>query len=145
MPDAYHYDISGLSNVYLIGGVVHHDTPYGPGTAITAADALHAVMARELMALARPFTGEEHRFLRTAIELGPDDAAFAAYGIGPQAIRSHERARRQPVTRAMDFALRAIAVGQRPDLAVTRRREMSADAPLTLHYADGRWAIATAH
>jgi putative transcriptional regulator len=141
MHPPYHYDISGLSNVYLTGGVTRHQTPYGEGIAITAIDALHAVLAGDLMALDRPLSGEEHRFLRTHLDLAPDDAAFAARGITAEAVTHHEQRRGSPVPLALDSVVREIALLARPTLAATVIRDRAIGRPVHARWADGRWTL----
>jgi putative transcriptional regulator len=64
----YHYIESGLTNVYLDGGVTTETTPYGPAVSIANLDDLQRCIARCLVKKPGPLTGSEFRFLR--IELG---------------------------------------------------------------------------
>lgn len=141
MSAPYHYDICGLSNVHLTGGVTQHVTAYGAGVSITAADALHAVLARGLMGLERDLSGEEHRFLRTILDLAPDDHVFRGYGLGERAVREHEQARTTPVPGVMDAAIRAIAAKRRADLVAPRRRQQPIGGRIDLAYTPGGWVL----
>lgn len=64
----YHYTDSGLDNIWLVGGVEHHDTPYGPATSIHDVDDLHQVIARDIIDSPN-MTGQEFRFLRIELDL----------------------------------------------------------------------------
>jgi putative transcriptional regulator len=141
MSAPYHYDICGLSNVYLTGGVTQHETPYGTGVSITAADALHTVLAQSLMGLERDLSGEEHRFLRTILDLAPDDELFRSYGLGERAVRNHEDARAVPVPAAMDVAIRAIAAKLRADLVGPRCRQQPIGARIAVAHTPAGWVL----
>jgi putative transcriptional regulator len=65
---AYHYTESGLDNVWLLDGVEHHETPYGPATSIRDIDELHRAIGISITKSER-MTGAEFRFLRTELDL----------------------------------------------------------------------------
>lgn len=141
MSAPYHYDICGLSNVHLTGGVTQHATPYGAGVSITAADALHAVLARSLIELERDLTGEEHRFLRTILDLAPDDPVFQSYGLGERTVRDNEDARATPVPRLMDAVIRAIAAKRRADLVAPRHRRRPIGGRIAVAHTPEGWIL----
>ncbi len=71
----YHYQESGLRNVWLENGYDLRETPYGHGIAIHDAEGLHRALARGLIAKGGKLTGAELRFLRQ--EMGLSQAKLA--------------------------------------------------------------------
>jgi putative transcriptional regulator len=69
----YHYTESGLDNIYLVGGVAHHKTPYGEGVSIVNTEGLHKAIGLWLIDLPKPLIGTELRFLRLEMELTQGD------------------------------------------------------------------------
>ncbi|MDP5220927.1 hypothetical protein Q5Y75_27455 [Ruegeria sp. 2205SS24-7] len=67
-PDPYHYKDCGLDNIWLVGGVETHETPYGPATSIADLDDLHHAIALDIID-GGDMTGPEFRFIRTELEL----------------------------------------------------------------------------
>lgn len=69
MTELYHYTDCGLPNVWLDGGVVVNETPYGNTTSIVALDDLHHQIAMDIIARANAMTGAEMRFLRIELDV----------------------------------------------------------------------------
>ena len=65
----YHYTECGLDNVWLANGFIKKKTAYGEAVAITDADALHKLLAEDLIGKPARLTGKEFRFLRVALKL----------------------------------------------------------------------------
>jgi DNA-binding transcriptional regulator YiaG len=65
----YHYVEAGLTNVYLDGGVVIEDSPYGEAVSIVDVDGLHRCIAQCLIEKPGRLTGAEFRFLRVELDL----------------------------------------------------------------------------
>ena len=65
----YHYTESGLDNVWLLGGVARHETPYGPGVAIDDVDGLNAAIAAWIVERKSYWHGRELKFLRKRLDL----------------------------------------------------------------------------
>ena len=66
----YRYTECGLDNVWLLGGVLRHETAYGPGVLIKDVDGLNAaianwILAREWETKAR---GRVPEFMRELLE-----------------------------------------------------------------------------
>ena len=58
----YHYQESGLNNVYLVNGYKEIDTPYGKATSITDVAGLNRAIAHNLITYKPRLTGSEFRF-----------------------------------------------------------------------------------
>lgn len=69
MTELYHYTECGLPNVWLDGGIVVNQTPYGATTSIAALDSLHHEIAMDIISRATCMTGAEMRFLRIELDL----------------------------------------------------------------------------
>jgi len=68
--DPWLYADSGLDDVWLFGGVEHHQTPHGPATSIRDIDELHAAIARSISCFrCGHMNGKEFRFLRVELDL----------------------------------------------------------------------------
>lgn len=65
----HHYTESGLDNVWLQGGVAHHETSYGPGVAIDDVDGLNAAIADWIVERKSYWRGREIKFLRKRLDL----------------------------------------------------------------------------
>ena len=86
---AYRYSESGLGQVTLVGGVTHHDTPYGKGQSITAVGRLHAAIRAAVLERPGMFDGRVLKFLRGELEV--DIAGLAAMlGVAVDALRGFE-------------------------------------------------------
>jgi len=64
MQTPYHYTISGLDNIYLLGGVFEHDTDYGKGISIADIDGLHRLISSNIINAPRRLLPKEFKFLR---------------------------------------------------------------------------------
>lgn len=91
----YHYQESGLNNVYLLNGYKEIDTPYGKATSITDVDGLNRAIAHNLITYKPVLTGSEFRFLRK--EMGLSQAKLALlFGNNEQAIALWEKKSNNP-------------------------------------------------
>lgn len=70
----YHYTDCGLDNVWLLGGVEEHETPFGTAISIRGVDALHEAIGRSI-AKSKIMTGDEFRFLRLELDLSQSTLA----------------------------------------------------------------------
>jgi putative transcriptional regulator len=68
-PNLHQYLDCGLDNVWLAGGFIEVDSPYGPGVAIEDMDGLHRCIAQCLVKKPGPLTGKEFRFLRAELDM----------------------------------------------------------------------------
>jgi DNA-binding transcriptional regulator YiaG len=75
MTDLYHYTDCGLDYVYLANGYTVHATTHGEGVSIKDASAMHACIALDLIAQARPLQGQDVRFLRGLLRLSQEGLA----------------------------------------------------------------------
>lgn len=130
---AYHYQESGLDNVYLENGFTEHDTPYGKGISIQDTEGLHRAVGLWLIALPKPLNGAEIRFLRTEMELTQRDLA-SILGTKEQTLRLWERARKKAMPGPADRLLRGLysefATG---DGSIRRLVDRLADLDQTTH------------
>lgn len=92
----YHYTECGLDDVWLDGGVVHHETPYGPGVSFRDIDGLHKIIGLHLADSLRPLTGKEVRFLRVEMNLSQKTLA-GLIGVGDTTVARWESGR-GPIT-----------------------------------------------
>lgn len=65
----YHYEGSGLPNVWLKNGYERKRTKYGEGVVIHDLDGLHAALADAIVQNSAPMSRFEFRFLRLQLEL----------------------------------------------------------------------------
>ncbi|WP_336096770.1 MULTISPECIES: helix-turn-helix domain-containing protein [unclassified Roseovarius] len=115
MTELYHYTDCGLPNVWLDGGVVVKETPYGTTTSIAALDNLHHEIAMDIITRASGMTGAEMRFLR--IELDISQRALARMlKTSEKNIQRWEKHRDEEVPNGPAcVALGALYVGMRSD------------------------------
>ena len=85
----HHYTESGLDNVWLHGGVAHHETPYGPGVAIDDVDGLNAAIANWIVERKSYWSGHELKFLRKRLNLSQKGLADLL-GYSDQQVRRWE-------------------------------------------------------
>ncbi|MCJ2017153.1 hypothetical protein MKK84_06910 [Methylobacterium sp. E-065] len=104
---AYHYQESGLDNVYIENGYTIHKTPYGEGVSIQDTPGLHKAIGRWIVAEPNGITGAELRFLRLEMELAQRTLA-GILGSKEQNVRNWERARTKAIPGSADRLLRAI-------------------------------------
>ena len=69
MSNPYHYTECGLNYIYLENGFRIHETPYGEGVSIDAADQLHEAIALTVISSPRALRGQEVRFLRSLLQV----------------------------------------------------------------------------
>jgi len=104
---AYHYQESGLDNIYLENGFTIHDTPYGEGVSIHKTDELHKAIGEWLISVPKPLDGSELRFLRLEMEMTQRDLA-AILGTSEQTLRLWERYKKKAMPGPADRLLRAL-------------------------------------
>ncbi len=104
---AYHYTESGLDNIWLENGFTLHQTAYGDGVSIGDTEGLHKAIGEWLVAVQKPFTGAELRFIRLEMELTQRELADML-GVEEQAVRRWEKSRGKSFHGAADRLLRAI-------------------------------------
>jgi DNA-binding transcriptional regulator YiaG len=75
VPSSYHYQISGLDNVYLKGGVTLSVCPEcgARSTTIKNLPGLHRVIANSIALAKRRLTGSELRFLREQLAFSAEE------------------------------------------------------------------------
>jgi DNA-binding transcriptional regulator YiaG len=88
----YHYTGCGLDDVWLDGGVVFHDTPYGRGVTIMDLDGLHKLIGLHLADSLRPLKGKEVRFLRVEMNMSQKSLA-QLIGVGDTTVARWESGR----------------------------------------------------
>jgi putative transcriptional regulator len=103
----YHYTECGLSNVWLANGYTEHETPYGPGVAVSDADQLHDVLALAIAKKPGRLTGQELRFLRSVLDFS-QAALGATLNVGDQSISLWER--KDSITTAAEAVVRMLVV-----------------------------------
>ena len=104
---AYHYQESGLDNVYIENGYTTHKTPYGEGISIQDTEGLHKAIGRWIVAEPNCITGAELRFLRLELELTQRTLA-GLLGTMEQNVRNWEKARKKAMPGSADRLLRAL-------------------------------------
>lgn len=75
LAEPYHYEASGLPNIYLLSGVSHHDTPYGQMVTIKNLNGLHLAIGLHIIGRQVQMTGPEFRFLRKQMHLTQREVA----------------------------------------------------------------------
>lgn len=104
---SYHYQESGLDNVYLDGGVTVHKTPYGDGVSIEEVNGLHRAIGRQLVETPAPINGAELRFLRAEMDLTQSRLA-ALLGAMEQTLRIWEKHSDKAIPGSADRLLRVL-------------------------------------
>ena len=104
---AYHYQESGLDNVYIENGYTTHKTPYGEGISIQNTPGLHKAIGRWIVSEPNGITGAELRFLRLEMELTQRSLA-GLLGSKEQNVRNWEKSRKRAIPGSADFLLRAL-------------------------------------
>lgn len=101
----YHYLESGLRNVWLVNGVRHRQSAYGPTIAIADVFGLHRAIGLWIVRKPGRLTGAELRFLRQELDLS--QRRLAEYlGCEEQTVSLWERRGRMP--KIADRFVRAI-------------------------------------
>jgi DNA-binding transcriptional regulator YiaG len=103
----YHYTDSGLDNVWLANGYHKHKTAYGEGISIDNTEALHRVIGKWLVSVAKPLNGAELRFIRLELEMTQHDLADRL-GTKEQTLRLWEKQRDKEINGSADRLLRAL-------------------------------------
>ncbi|KQT96956.1 helix-turn-helix domain-containing protein [Rhizobium sp. Leaf453] len=104
---AYHYQESGLDNVWLENGYTIHHTPYGDGVSIQDTAGLHRAIGEWLIERPMPLNGAELRFVRLEMELTQRDLA-GILGAEEQSVRRWEKQRDKALSGPADRLLRAL-------------------------------------
>jgi putative transcriptional regulator len=92
----HHYTESGLDNIFLENGYRIHKTPYGRGVSIQDTAGLNKAIGKWLIALPKPLTGAELRFLRLEMEITQRNLA-GIIGASEQTLRLWEKHRNKPL------------------------------------------------
>lgn len=104
----YHYQESGLDNVWLVNGYTVIDYPdYGECVSITDVDGLNRAIAQNLIYNKPSLSGSEFRFLRKELELSQRSLSDL-FGNDEQAIARWEKSGKIP--KWADRMLRAYVV-----------------------------------
>ncbi len=114
MPKLYHYEDSGLPNIWLDGGVEVTETPYGPATSIANLDNLHHEIAMDIIGTLGPVTGAEFRFLRIELDLSQRVLAQCIKSTEKN-VQRWESARDKDVPGPAGFAIGALYVAKKSD------------------------------
>jgi putative transcriptional regulator len=67
--EPFHFNISGLQNVYLLNGYELHQTKEGPAVSFADTDGLNRALGRYLANQRRRLTGKEWLFLRVEMDV----------------------------------------------------------------------------
>ena len=116
----FHYRTCGLSYVYLQNGFQYHETPYGKGVSIFAADKLHEVIARQIVVSPRPLGGQEVRFLRSLLDITQADLA-RLLGSTRVSITRWENKPDDPIPGPADAAMRLIYTSSKENDSLIKR------------------------
>lgn len=139
----YHYQECGLDNVWLVNGYTVKETAYGKAVSIEQTDALHKLLAGELVKKPGRLTGKELRFLR--VHLGLSQAALGqAQGVSEQNVSLWERHGKVP--RANDQLLRLMVLLHHANHKALRGAldrimavERLVQQKIVIHAEAGRW------
>jgi transcriptional regulator with XRE-family HTH domain len=102
----YHYQASGLDNIFLLNGVSETNTPHGPMIHIEDIHGLNLAIGLHIAEKPEPMTGAEFRFLRKQLGLSQLQLAARA-GVTDQTIANYEKGKVNALGSADPF-LRAI-------------------------------------
>ncbi len=103
--EKYHYKECGLSNVYLLNGfTIINDEEYGECVSINNRAALEVIIAKNIINLQRPLSGEELRYLRKTMNLS-QKAIGEQIGLSEQTIARWEKDESKP-SRSEDAVIR---------------------------------------
>jgi putative transcriptional regulator len=133
----YHYTGSGLDNVWLRNGYRMEDLgEYGETVVVENVDLLERAIARRLVDLDRPLTGQEFRFLRVMMDMTQSDVGRRV-GKDYQSVARWEAFVRKAVPRFADAAIRQRyleSIGERPLFTEIEDRlaELGKRAPVAL-------------
>jgi putative transcriptional regulator len=119
----YHYKESGLDDVVLLNGYTIRQTPYGETVSIENVDALHRLLARQII-LQREINGAQFRFLRR--EMGKTQAQVATwFQVTEQSISLWERDRDKAIPPLASILLRLLYaehIGLKPKTSTWLKR-----------------------
>jgi DNA-binding transcriptional regulator YiaG len=87
--EPFHFNISGLPNVYLLSGYQLHETTEGPAVSFADTDGLNRALGRYLAHQRRRLTGQEWLFLRVEMDLSQAELA-RLLGVSNQQVASAE-------------------------------------------------------
>jgi DNA-binding transcriptional regulator YiaG len=86
----FHYEASGLDNIFLLSGVTEEETSYGRMVHIANIHGLHRAIGLHIVEKPEPITGPEFRFLRKQIGLSQSSLA-ERMGVTDQTIANYEK------------------------------------------------------
>lgn len=115
----YHYQESGLRNVWLRNGYTTIDTPYGKATAIDDVAKLHEAIAVQLTMKPGRLSGADIRFLRKEMELAQTSLG-AMLGVSAQTLALWEKGKAK-ITAPSDKFLRMVVQGHYRGHATVRK------------------------
>jgi DNA-binding transcriptional regulator YiaG len=146
-PNLHHYVESGLDYVWLAGGFVREETPYGAAVMVENATALDRALADAVIRHRRHLTGQEVRFLRGLVDLTQDELG-KLLGKDAQSIARWERSK-TTIPPTEDRALRQIFLeylGIQQRFTDTTRQVAAIDKDVDMLTAresgNGSWSIA---
>lgn len=106
----YRYRECGLDFVYLANGYEIHETDYGTGVAIEAADSLDRAIAAALLRSTKRLSGQCVRFLRSQMDLTQKELADRV-GTRRVTVARWEAKPHTPIPGAADRVLRVVYAG----------------------------------
>jgi DNA-binding transcriptional regulator YiaG len=146
----YHYTDGGLRNVWLVNGYEIRQTAHGEGVAFHDLDGLVSAICTALTHQAKPLTGAEFRYIRSAGMRLSQPALASLMGINGQSVARWEKTGRVP--RWADKLLRLLhaarAEGSEPiALAVERLQtvERLVKQKIVVQEREGRWLPVPQH
>jgi DNA-binding transcriptional regulator YiaG len=106
LPQPFHYAMCGLPNVYLLNGVLFHESDgYGPSYEVEDIDGLHDTIAAHIVERTNDLlTGPELRFLRKRMKKTQADFAHLLR-VTEQTIANYEKGA-TAISGPADFAVR---------------------------------------
>jgi putative transcriptional regulator len=88
--EPYHFNVSGLENVYLLSGYELHQTKEGPAVSFAETDGLSRVLGRYLANQRRRLTGKEWLFMRIEMDVSQGELG-RLLGVSNQQVAGWEK------------------------------------------------------
>ncbi|NOX08391.1 MAG: helix-turn-helix domain-containing protein [Gammaproteobacteria bacterium] len=104
-----HYKSCGLPDVWLKGGFVKEETPYGETISIHDMDGLHKVLGIKIAKDKPHLSSKEFRFLRIELDMSQNTLANIL-GVSESTIRNWENDRTNEITLSAERLLRTIYI-----------------------------------
>lgn len=101
----FHYTECGLDYIYLNNGFAEHETKYGAGYSIRAADLLDAAIAHVVLRDPARLCGQDVRFIRALMDLSQNDLA-RKLGVQRLTVARWETKPNTPIPGASDRLIR---------------------------------------